>query len=376
MYQKKAHESNESNIFKYIFEGHKSFVINDIVENLDISFPTVKKIISSFLKKNIILENKKVSNGVGRKAMEYNFNDLFCYSIGILVSNKKIDFILTNACGKVLKKHSYLLESDEFQNEFLSFTNNFITSLGSEIKEKLIGIGISIPGIVNKEGNFIEFTSKYKADLSFIENLKSIFNVPILIENESNLAAVAEAFLTKNSIYNNFMVLTINDSIGISSFHQENLEKNFFFKAGRVHHMVIESNGKLCECGTHGCWGGYVSNKALINDFKKYFPEIKNYNEIFNDKYFESKVGKILLDDYLKYLSIGIKNLLFFSNPEKLIISGKICLYKQFLLQELVNKIYKNHIFYRGPETIEFSSFKENGSIIGAAMFPIFDKLL
>ncbi len=376
MYQKKAHESNESNIFKYIFEGHKSFVINDIVENLDISFPTVKKIISSFLKKNIILENKKVSNGVGRKAMEYSFNDFFCYSVGVLISNENIKLILTNAYGKILKEYYYFLKTDDFQNEILFSINNFISEFSPEIKENLIGIGISIPGIVNKESNFIEFNSKYKTDLLFIEKLKDTFNIPVLIENESNLAAIAEAFLTKNSIYSNFIVLTINDSIGISNFHQENLEKNFFFKAGRLHHMVIESNGKLCECGSHGCWGCYVSNLALINDFKKYFPKIKTYDEIFNNKYYDSNIGKIILDDYLKYLSIGIKNLLFFSNPEKLIISGKICSYKQFLLKDLINKIYKNHIFYRGPETIEFSSLKENGSIIGAAMFPIFDKLL
>lgn len=375
MYQKKAEKSNKSNIFKYIFEKRETFVINDIVETLDISFPTVKKSITSLLEKNIIIETKKVGVGAGRKAMEYKFNENFCYSIGILVSTKKIRFILTNAAGKILKKYAYKLETNDFQNEVLCSTKNFINDIDEKIRKKLVGIGISVPGIVSKEGNFIEFSSKDKVALSFIDDLKNIFNIPVLIENESNLAAIAEAFLTKNYRCYDFTVLTINNYIGISSFHREDLTDHFFFKAGRLHHMIVESNGKLCECGEHGCWGAYISNTALLNDFKRYFPEIKKISDIFKPEYCESNIGKIILDDYIKYLSIGIKNILFFSNPEKLIISGELCLYKDYITNILTEKIYKNHIFYRGKETITFSTLQEKGCIIGAAMFPILDKI-
>lgn len=375
MYQKKAEKSNESNIFKYIFEKRETFVINEIAEALNISFPTVKKFINFLLEKNIIIETKKVGVGVGRKAMEYNFNENFCYSVGIFVSTKKIRFILINASGKIFKKYSHILKTNDFKNEIFSSTEQFINEIDQEYKNKLIGIGISVPGIVSKEGNFIEFSSRDKISLSFIEDLKNAFKVPILIENESNLAAIAEAFLTKNYQYSDFTVLTINNYIGISNFHRDNLVDHIFFKAGRLHHMIIESNGKLCECGGHGCWGAYISNTALLDDFKKYFPEIRKFSDIFKPEYCDSEIGKIILEDYIKYLSIGIKNILFFSNPEKLIISGELCLHKEHIIDSLTEKIYKNHIFYRGKETITFSQLQEKGCIIGAAMFPILDKI-
>lgn len=376
MYQKKVKESNKNNIFKYIFEKRKSFVINDIAENLNITFPTVKKIINSFLKQNIIFESQKVGFGVGRKAMEYELNEEFCYSIGILASSTKLKFILTNAIGKILKQQIYELKSNNCKAEILNSTKDFLNTISPEVRKKLIGIGISVPGIVSEEGNFIEFSSKEKIVLSFIEELKNLFHIPVLIENESNLAAIAEAFLTRNSIYSTFTILTINEYVGISNFHQDSLNNTLFFKAGRLHHMVIESNGKLCECGTHGCWGTYVSDKVLLNDFQKYFPSIKTYNEIFDLKYHETNIGASLIDNYLEHLAIGIKNILFFSNPEKLIISGNISIYKEYIADKLIEKIYKNHIFYRGKETIVFSSLNENGSIIGAAMFPILDKII
>lgn len=100
-----------------------------------------------------------------------------------------------------------------------------------------------------------------------------------------------------------------------------------------------------------------------------------NFEDIFFEKYLNTEKGKKILDNYIKYLAIGIKNILFFSNPEKLIISGKICFYKDIIKEKLLEEIYKDHIFYRGKETIVFSDFNDDSIIIGAAMFPIIDSL-
>lgn len=142
-----------------------------------------------------------------------------------------------------------------------------------------------------------------------------------------------------------------------------------------MHHMIVNPEGRICNCGSRGCWGAYVSNPALVEEFHKVFKKIKKYENIFQNEYLETKEGKKILDEYIKYLAIGIKNLLFFSNPEKLIISGKICHQQKYIKEKLLEEIYNEHIFYRGKETIIFSSFEENSSLIGAAIFPIVDSL-
>ncbi|MBF0991648.1 MAG: ROK family protein, partial [Fusobacterium sp.] len=83
------------------------------------------------------------------------------------------------------------------------------------------------------------------------------------------------------------------------------------------------------------------------------------------------------LDEYLNYMGIILKNLLFTYNPKKLIICGELSQYGNYLLDDILNIVYeKNHIFYRGKETIIFSDFKGSSSIIGAALFPIVDNLM
>ncbi len=356
MYQKNIKENNENKIFEYVFNSNHNFVINEVAEKMDMSFPTVKRIITFFLEKNIIIEEDKVGSGVGRKAREYSFNDFFCHSVGVQISEEKIKMILTNAKGIVIKKHSKTLQKGglSITDSLMEELEFFLSRLSKTIFKSIIGIGISVPGIVNEEGKFIEFNSKNKTDISIIEKIKKRFNIPV-VENESNLSAIAEAFLSENSLLSNFTALTLNDYVGISSFTREKNQNDFHFKAGKMHHMIVNPEGKSCLLGSRGCWGAYVSNKALVEEFHEVFKKVKKYENIFQDEYLETEEGKKILDEYIKYLAIGIKNLLFFSNPEKLIISGKICLQQKYIKERLLEEIYTDHIFYRGKETIIFS---------------------
>lgn len=375
MYQKIIKESNENKVFKYIFTQQQNFVITDISEKLNMSFPTVKRVVDIFLEKNIIVEKNKIGQGVGRKAREYSFNSEFCYSIGIRITPACIKIILVDACIEIKKEKMYTKNTQENYIFFLEqCIKDFLNALSNSENDSLIGIGIATRGIVNTENNLVEISSKNKFLLSDLKKLEKIFNVPILIENESNLAGIAEVMIGSAYSLNHFISLTLSETIGCSSFQKDN-NNNFSFKAGRIHHMNINLDGNLCECGSRGCLGSYISNDSLLFEFKKFYPEIKYFDEIFNKKYFNKEYGTLILKNYIKYLALGIKNLIFLSNPEKLIISGEICKYRYAIEEDLKKEIYvPNHIFYRGKETISFSKLEET-SLIGASLFPIVDSL-
>lgn len=375
MYQKIIKESNENKIFKYIFTQQQNFVITDISENLNMSFPTVKRVVDIFLKKNIIIEKNKVGQGVGRKAREYSFNSEFCYSIGIRITPENIKIVLVNAKIKIIKEKLYLKKEKMYIKFLKECIEDFFSILSEKEKKNLIGIGIATRGIVNIEKNLVEISSKNSFELSELKSLEEIFNIPILIENESNLAGIAESIIGSAYNLNHFISLTLSETIGCSSFQRDN-NNNFSFKAGRIHHMNINLDGNLCECGFKGCLGAYISNNALLFEFKKFYPEINCFDEIFQTKYLKEEYGNLIIKSYIKHLALGIKNLIFFSNPERLIISGEICKYKEIIEKNLKKEIYvPNHIFYSGEETIIFSELNENASLIGASLFPIVDSL-
>ncbi len=377
MYQKKIKENNEKKVFHYIYQKRENLSIADISNDLNISFPTIKTIVNKFLKENIIREDLKIGNGAGRKAQYYSLENNFVYSIGIAIHLKELKIILGNERGDIIKetiiKENFLKENlieriDEVLEEFL-------LDINEQIEKKLIGIGISIPGIVDTENNTIEITPLLRISLNKVKNLSEKYNKKILIDNEANLCAISEKFLGIGKEFSNFIILNIGDSLNMSTFTEEDDYGNFSFKASRVNHMSINFQGVLCDCGNRGCWGKYASEIALLDRFKKIDTSITRVKDIFKNDYLIDEEYHNFFDEYIEYLSIGIKNIIFLYNPEKIIISGKLSKYKNDFKKELLNKIYNNSIFFKGKETIEFSGLEEKGVYLGAAMLPIIDEL-
>ena len=372
MYQKEIKENNENIIFRSIFFTENSFSIPDLTKITNMTFPTIKRVISEFLEKEIIKEWTLSSGGVGRRAVKYKYNPDFCYSIGVRIYEDKIKFILINTIGNILQ--SKTVETDE-QDFIIFFEKNliaFISEINDKYLEKILGVGVAIPGIYNKESNFLEFNNIDRYESSIIKELEDKIKLPIWVENEANMSILAEAIIGKHKDLTDFTVISVNNKITCSTFHKfGNKSEEYFFKASRVHHMIIdyENKKKVGDC---------ISFKVLKNKITQAFPELNTIEEFFkNKKYKDSIEGKKILNEYLNYMAIVLKNLLFTYNPKKLIICGELSQYDSYLLNDILNLVYEpNHIFYRGKETLSFSNFKGNSSIIGAALFPIVDKLM
>ena len=343
MYQKEIKQSNENIVFHSIYFTENSFSIPDLTKITNMTFPTIKRVINEFLEKDIIKEWTLSTGGVGRRAVRYKYNPDFCYSIGVSVDEEKIKFIMINTVGKIL------------QSKTVETTNEvFITFFEKNLKD------------------FIVFNNIDRYESSIIKELEKKIGLPIWVENEANMSILAEAIIGKHKVLTDFTVISINNKITCSTFHKfGNKSEDYFFKASRVHHMIVdyENKKKVGDC---------ISFKVLKNKIMEAFPDIKTLDEFFsNKKYRESETGKKILDEYLNYMGIILKNLLFTYNPKKLIICGELSQYGNYLLDDILNIVYeKNHIFYRGRETISFSNFKGSSSIIGAALFPIVDNLM
>lgn len=372
MYQKEIKQSNENIVFHSIYFTENSFSIPDLTRITNMTFPTIKRVVNEFLEKNIIKEWTLSTGGVGRRAVKYRYNPDFCYSIGVSVDEEKIKFIMINTIGDILCSKTIETTNENFITFFERNLNDFIMEIDSKYVSKVIGVGISIPGIYNKENHFLEFNNIDRYEASIIKELEKKINFPIWVENEANMSILAEAIIGKHKDLTDFTVISINNKVTCSTFHKfGNKSDDYFFKASRVHHMIVdyENKKKVGDC---------ISFKVLKDKIIKAFPNISSLDEFFLNKlHRESKEGKKIIDEYLNYMGIILKNLLFTYNPKKLIISGELSRYGTYLLEDILNIVYeKGHIFYRGRETISFSNFKGNSSIIGAALFPIVDKLM
>ena len=373
IYQKKEKMKNINRVYQFISQN-KFFTKKEIADSLDISFPTVAKIINLLLDKKIVIDKGYSDNNIKRKASLYEYNPNSFYSIGIKIELSSVSFILINLNGDEIKKT--VIIKNFFNDE------NFVFYIMEELKlflknfpyQNLItGIGISLSGIVDNKSKILKIGTNFNLFEKNMEIIENTFSLPIYLINEANAGAVGEFFLNRTLKEQNIVFISIDSGVGAGIVIDGNLYKGHSSKAGEFGHFTVENHGKKCNCGNEGCLEMYCSNRALVKAFEKEF-NLSNLSfiEIFSKNLADTEKGKEILEKYTDYLASGIRNLLFLLDLDRVIIGGLISNYSHYIKDPLEKKVF-NNIFFEDKSILEFSKYGDFSNLIGAAFLPFND---
>jgi glucokinase len=99
---------------------------------------------------------------------------------------------------------------------------------------------------------------------------------PVVVENDANAAAWAEAELGAGRGLEHVLLITVGTGIGAGIVLDRRLYRGRFGSAGEPGHYRVVPDGRLCGCGNRGCWEQYASGSALVaeaRDFARRSPE-------------------------------------------------------------------------------------------------------
>lgn len=377
LYQKTAKIKNKNKIFKYMIQK-KEFNKQDIVDKLNLTFPTVTKYIDEFLELEIIKkEGMKLSKN-NRPSMTYKFNEDSLYSIGIKIEVNRITFIIINILGEIIKKeeiNNNFYKIDYFSQYIIHQLKIFLKNFKE--KNKIMGIGISLPGIVNDVSKVFEIGTNFRLFSQDMKVIEKVMELPVYLINEGNGGAFGEYILNKYK-YKNIGYISIDTGIGAGIILQGQLYEGENFKAGEIGHISIDFNGKECSCGNRGCLERYCSNTGLLEEFNKVFNlTLENIGEIFFKELHKEQKGKEILEKYVINLSHGLQNFILLFDLNKIIIGGEICNYiEYFHFQEELEKNIFNNLFCKDKTILSFSKYGNESNLIGAGLLPFKELLL
>jgi len=233
-------------------------------------------------------------------------------------------------------------------------------------KENILGIGIGMPGPVNHKTGIIHFTPNMSGwvNVPLRNILEKKFKVRVIVENDTNCAALAE------SIYhqcNNLICITIGTGLGGGVIINGEIYHGCGV-AGELGHMVIKFDGPKCNCGNKGCLEEFVSGRGIERISKKIFNKkidpktLQGMAERGNRRAIEvyKELGKLL--------GVGLANLANIFNPEMVVIGGSISKAKKLFLKEAVKEM-KKRAFTVSIHNLKvvISELGDNAGLIGAA---------
>jgi glucokinase len=127
------------------------------------------------------------------------------------------------------------------------------------------GVAIGIPGFLDPaDGSVRRCVHLPIEGLRIGDDLAELLELPVVVDNDANCAALAEARLGAGRGHRVVVLLTVGTGIGGAVVVDGELFRGATGAAGELGHMTVELDGPVCTCGSRGCLETVASGPALV----------------------------------------------------------------------------------------------------------------
>lgn len=370
-------------LIKYLY-FNKELSVADLSHLTDKSLPYIARMLNELMESGVVVESGHAHSTGGRRPQMYSLKadsmfivsvamDQFITRIGILDMHNRY-------VAKAEKIELPLTDNKEALSQLGKLLNDFI--LGSGIpKEKIIGIGIGMPGFVDVTKG-VNYSFLESGNESITTHIESATDLPVLIDNDSSLIALAEYRLGAARHKLNAMVINIGWGIGLGLILNGKLFRGQNGFAGEFSHIPLFTNNKICECGKTGCLETetsllVIAEKAIQGLKEGRTSILRNLSLEHVEETFKAvmdaaakgdKYAVELVSQAAYHIGRGLAILIHVLNPEQIVLSGRGVLAGRIWLAP-IQQALNEHCIPRMADQIEIviSSLGYEGERLGGA---------
>ncbi len=306
--------------------------------------------------------------------------------LGIDIGGTFTKFGIVDKNGQCLKDNfintDKYTDFDEFLDHLYKEIKDLIISFGQETN--IMGVGIGAPN-----GNYYQGTIEHAPNLNwkgivpFVEKFQKYFpNIPVVLTNDANAAAIGEMIYGGAKNMNNFLVITLGTGLGSGFVVGGNLAYGHDGFAGELGHVNFEQDGRMCGCGKKGCLETYVSATGIKRTLFKLLAERTEKSEL-RDICFNELTSKMISEAALKgdsianeafditgkILGLKLADAVAITSPEAIFIVGGLAKAGELIFKP-TRESMENNLFpvFRGKVKIMPSKLIDtNVAVLGAS---------
>ncbi|MDR1256896.1 MAG: ROK family protein [Spirochaetaceae bacterium] len=308
-----------------------------------------------------------------------------CY-LTMDIGGTKTSGALFSADGTLVDDYVFTAESQTFRGEEAVYQNSkgvlehLLAHFALE-KADIAGIGVGSPGPLDAEnGVIIHAPLMGWRNFPIVKRLEQDFHVPVRLDNDGNLGALAEQRSGVAKGLKNVLYMTVSTGCG-GGFVLNGELYHGHGGAGEIGHITIDPDGLPCPCGSSGCFELYASGTAMIRmmredmekgvtsrvfalaggDGEKLCGELLHRAAAEGDAY-----ALNLLRGEGRFLGLGIANLFNMLDPDMIVLGGGVTKSRAFFHDELMNTVKRYCIQHITEDSIRYSIMNDRVVLYGA----------
>lgn len=352
---------NSKLILQQIF-NNENISRAQISKNLNLNKATVSSIFNELEEQRLVEKHGEGDSTKigGRKPIMLNINRDYGYTIALDMGYDYLDVMLNYFNGKMISYNRYQLKVNDLTNVLSVIRERIDFSDKKETLHGLLGIGISVHGVVdnNYEITYLPFLDLQ--GMSVIEELKRMVDVPISIENEANLAAIFERDFG-DKVISNLITISIHKGIGAGLIIDGELYRGWSGEAGEIGRMLIHSENEIA--GSTYRIEDVCSQDAIINKLKIELKKEIELDDVQKLYYQNNVIVKKEIDYFVHLITEVVHNVNVEFNPEIIYLNSPL-IEKIPIIIDQINAELK--VVSSKKVTVKLSSNVELSTLLGA----------
>jgi len=244
----------------------------EIARRTGLSRSTVSSLVADLQREGLVLEHDGggADRRTGRPPILLAFDPSAGAALGIAFDHAHVRVAVADLSSRVLAERTLALDVDHAAHEAMDAASALAHAVLEEAgvpAGAVMGAGVGLPGPVAHETGEVASATILPGwvGIAVLAELRERLGVPVLVDNDVNLGALAEAAYGAGRDETDLLYLMLSDGIGAGLVLNGRPYRGKAGFAGEIGHVLVDPDGLVCRCGNRGCLETVAAGPALLD---------------------------------------------------------------------------------------------------------------
>jgi N-acetylglucosamine repressor len=288
--------------------------------------------------------------------------------IGLDLGEEEFSGAVVNLRGEILRS-IHLPVSGRNGNAAVDLVVELIDALRADVRCPLLGIGIGAPGTIDTSTGTVRWSVNLDwAELELGPLLEQRYGVPVVVANDSHVAALTELTFLRRPRPNNLIVIKVGRGVGAGIILNGRLFQGDGHGAGEIGHVRMGGADPACRCGRRGCLETLSSMSALVDAAGPIEPSVTDERSLVAAFHAGAPGIRRIVLDAARELGIAVGWMTSVLNVRHVLLVGSVAAFGDAWLSEVQHFARTSVLPMLAQDTqIEFGNVNEDVVVLGAS---------